>query len=88
MSIKIQREISQILIEDVKFNLDEKSFESEFELHIIKKRMFHELVEGEANFEEILEALESFVGTSNMDVYLIDVCPQLDRLCDLYGMPD
>ncbi len=88
MNFELERKISNILIPAVDIPDDEKAFEQLFEIHCLKKQLFSELVKGEADFEEILEALEAFIGTSNMDGYLLDVQPKLDKLCNLYGVPD
>ncbi len=88
MNVSLERRISNILIPAVDIPDDEKAFEQLFEIHCLKKQLFSELVEGEASFEEILEALETFIGTSNMDGYLLEIEPKLNNLCDLYGVPD
>ncbi len=88
MNVLLERRISNILIPAVDISTDENAFEQLFEIHCLKKQLFSELVKGEASFEEILEALEAFIGTSNMDGYLLDVQPKLDKLCNLYGVPD
>ena len=88
MGVFLERKVGDILIPGVDVSADEKAFEQLFEIHCLKKQLFSELVKGEADFEEVFEVLEAFIGTSNMDAYLLDVCPKLDRLCNLYGVPD
>ncbi len=88
MNVSDKRRISNILIPAVDILDEEKAFEQLFQIHCLKKQLFSELVEGEASFEEILEALETFIGTSNMDGYLLEIEPKLNNLCDLYGVPD
>ncbi|MDJ0576579.1 MAG: hypothetical protein QNJ65_15600 [Xenococcaceae cyanobacterium MO_234.B1] len=92
MNFELERKISNILIPAVDIpsseNVAHNNFEELFQIHCLKKQLFSELVEGEASFEEILEALETFIGTSNMDGYLLEIEPKLNNLCDLYGVPD
>ena len=88
MGVFLERKVANILIPGVDISAEQKAFEQLFEIHCLKKQLFLQLVKGEADFEEIFEALEAFIGTSNMDAYLLDVCPQLDRLCNLYGVSD
>ena len=88
MGVFLERKVGDILIPGVDISSDEKAFEQLFEIHCLKKQLFSELVKGEADFEEIFEALEAFIGTSNMDAYLLDICPKLDRLCNFYGVSD
>lgn len=89
MSVELQRQVSSILIPDVDVTYqDELIFDQMFAIHVEKKKLFHDLANGEADFEEVLEALEVFIGTSNMDGYLLDVTPKLDYLCNLYGVSD
>ena len=82
MNVVLERKVANILIPGVDISADEKAFDQLLEIHCLKKQLFSELVKGEANFEEIFEALEAFIGTSNIDAYLLDVCPKLDRLCN------
>lgn len=83
-----ERQVANILISPVAFTGDDLALKQEFSLHAEKKKLFQDLLYGDATFEEVLEALETFIQTGNMDAYLLDVCPQLDRLCDFYGVPD
>lgn len=84
--IYLERSISNILIFEV--NLNDSDFKQLFEMHCLKKQLFAELTNHQASFEEILEALEVFISTSNMDSYLLDIEPKLNKLCDFYGVPD
>lgn len=86
MSISLERQYSSILVPEV--FTSEAEFDQLFHLHCLKKQLLSELIDGEADFEEVLEALETFIGTSNMDGYLMDIERPLNQLCDRYGVPD
>lgn len=88
MSVFVERQIARILIPDVEVIADKKAFDQLFEIHYLKKQLFAELVKGQADFEEIFEALETFIGTANMDAYLLETSIKLEGLNKFYELRD
>ena len=86
-NVKLERKISNILVPGVSTSLKDNDFNQLFEVHCLKKQVLASMVgNDETDFEGMLEALEVFIGTSNMDGYLLDISPHLDNLCDKYGV--
>lgn len=75
-----ERSLSNIYIPPVSTeNQNTQEIEYLWKLHCQQKLLFRELITADADSEEILEALETFIGTSNMDAYLLDIEPQLQQ---------
>lgn len=74
-----QRQLADIYIPEVDLSLDSAEVAAAWVNHVQQKIIFRELVNGGADSEEVLEALEVFIGTSNMDGYLLDIEPQLEN---------
>ena len=74
-----QRQLADIYIPEVDLSLDSEEIEAAWVNHVQQKIIFRELINADADSEEMLEALEVFIGTSNMDGYLLDIEPQLEN---------
>ena len=74
------RQVSDILVPPVDILQDEKAFDEMFELHVEQKLLLQDLLRGGVDYEEVLEALEVYLGTPAMDAYIHRVEPQLDQL--------
>ncbi|ELS04810.1 hypothetical protein Xen7305DRAFT_00045460 [Xenococcus sp. PCC 7305] len=68
--LHLLRKVSSVYVPPVEVLEDEKAFDDLFQLHIEKKRLMKDLIIGGVNHQEILEALEVYIGTSNMDSYI------------------
>lgn len=86
--VNLQRQVGEILISGVNTSCDEAAFKQLFALHVEKKKLFHDLVNGEVDFEDIVEALEVLIETKNMDSWISEFTPSLDSLCNKYGIRD
>ena len=74
------RKVANIYVPPVDLLEDKAAFEQMFELHVEKKRLLNDLLVGGVDHEEVLEALEAYIGTSNMDNYIEQTEQQLDLL--------
>ena len=74
------RKLANIYIPPVDVLDDVRAVEELLELHIEQKRLFSDLVAGGINHQEILEALEAYIGISQMDEYIASTEQQLDEL--------
>ncbi|MEO1006901.1 MAG: hypothetical protein AAFW67_13910, partial [Cyanobacteria bacterium J06638_38] len=68
--LHLLRKVSSVYVPPVEVLEDEKAFDDLFQLHIEKKRLMKDLITGGVNHQEVLEALEVYIGTSNMDSYI------------------
>lgn len=78
--VLLLHKVSNIYVPPVDVLDDSKAFDKLFELHIEKKRLLQDLLLGGIDHEEVLEALEAYIGTSHMDSYIEQTEQQLDRL--------
>lgn len=74
------RKTASIYIPPVQVIEDGDLFDSMFESHCQQKLLFNDLINGDVDHEEILEALEAYIGTSQMDNYIAATEKQLDEL--------
>ena len=84
----LERQLANIYIPEVSLTMDSEEVENAWKLHCQQKVLFKELVDADANSEEILEALEVFIGTSNMDGYILDVEPELNHFLAANNLQD
>lgn len=78
--VLLPRKVASIYIPSVQVVEDKDLFDSMFEAHCQQKLLFNDLIKGGVNHEEILEALELYIGTSQMDSYIASSEQQLDEL--------
>ena len=74
------RKIANIYVPPVDVLEDQAAFDEMFELHVEQKRLLQDLLVGGVDHEEVLEALEAYIGTSHMDHYIEQTEQQLDLL--------
>ncbi len=74
------RKVSDILVPPVDILQEEKAFDQMFAIHCEQKLLLQDLLIGGVDYEEVLEALEVYLGTPAMDAYIHRVEPQLDQL--------
>lgn len=74
------RKVANLYVPPVNVLEDKAAFEQMFELHVEKKRLLNDLLIGGVDHEEVLEALEAYIGTSNMDNYIEQTEQQLDLI--------
>ena len=85
MSILLQRYVANIYVPPVEVLDDMGAMNQMLAAHIEQKQLFADLLSGEVDHEELLEVVEAYVGTNNMDSYIDSTEQQLDRLvgcCD------
>lgn len=80
------RRLANIYIPEVPTNLDSDEFEAVWQAHVAQKQLFRELSRTDADSEDVLEALETFVGTANMDDYISSIEPQLSSFINTHGL--
>lgn len=80
--VLLLRKVANIYVPPVDVIEDKAAFDQLFELHVEQKRLLQDLLVGGVDHEEVLEALEAYIGTPNMDRYLEQVEPQLDLIFD------
>lgn len=80
--VLLLRKVANIYVPPVDVLEDKAAFDQLFELHVEQKRLLQDLLVGGVDHEEVLEALEAYIGTPNMDRYLEQVEPQLDLIFD------
>ncbi len=78
--VLLLRKVSDILVPPVEILQDEKAFDEMFELHVEQKLLLQDLLVGGVDYEEVLEALEVYLGTPAMDAYINRIEPQLDLI--------
>ena len=78
--VLLLRKVSDILVPSVDIIQDETAFSEMFALHCEQKQLLQDLLLGGVDYEEVLEALEVYVGTAAMDAYINRVEPQLDLI--------
>lgn len=76
----LSRELANIYIPPVNVLNDSDAMNELMTLHIQQKMLFKDLITGGIDHEEVLEALEAYIGTKNMDDYIISTESQLDKL--------
>lgn len=76
----LHREISNILVPSVDVLEDKAAFKQLFAIHCEKKLLLQDLITGGVDHEEVLEALEIYIGTSKMDAYIDQIEPEMDCL--------
>ncbi|MGK7914735.1 MAG: hypothetical protein AB4038_04205 [Prochloraceae cyanobacterium] len=74
------RQVANIYVPPVDVLEDRAAFDELFELHVEQKRLLQDLLVGGVDHEEVLEALEAYIGTSHMDNYIERVEPRLDLI--------
>ena len=85
MSLVLKRIVSEIYVPPVKVLDDKSAMNQLFLAHIEQKQLFADLLSGEVDHEELLEVVEAYVGTNNMDSFIDSTEQQLNRLvgyCD------
>lgn len=59
---------------------DDKAMNELLEAHYEQKQMFKDLLTGEADLEELLEVMEMWIGTPNMDRYVAETEEKLNKI--------
>ena len=75
----LHRKVANIYIPPVT-NIENEAFDEMFKAHVLQKQLFQDLVAGGVDHEEVLEALEVFIQTRNMDSYIQRTEQKLDQL--------
>jgi hypothetical protein len=84
-NVLLTRKVADIFIPSVDILDDTKACEQLLDLHCEQKLLFNSLLTGDANFEDMLEALEAYVGVSQMDEYISEIevgVEDLNLLCN------
>ena len=76
----LHRRVANIFVPPVDYLEDEEALTQMFAIHVERKLLFNDLVEGGVDFETVLEACEAYIGTSQMDGFIAEVEPQLDLI--------
>ena len=76
----LHRTVANIFIPPVDYLEDKEAMEQMFSIHCERKLLFNDLVEGNVDYEEVLEACEMYIGTKVMDDFIESIEPQLDKL--------
>lgn len=84
----LERKLANIYIPDVSLGVDEELIKASWQIHCQQKILFKEMIDGDCDSEEILEALEVFIGTQNMDGYLLDIEPQIEQFAQSYNLQE
>jgi len=82
MTVQLLRRVSSIYIPDVDVVPDEAAFNQMFAVHMEEKQLLQDLILGGVDHEEVLEALEVYIGTPNMDSYIEKTESELDSFLD------
>lgn len=85
MNVLLQRQVANIYIPPVKVLDDKGAMNQMLAAHIEQKQLFVDLVSGEVDHEDLLEVVEAYVGTQNMDNYIEVTEQQLDRFLGANG---
>ena len=78
--VLLLRQVSNAFIPAVDLVEDKEEFDHLFALHVEKKRLLQDLLVGGVPYEEVLEALEAYIGTSNMDSYIEETEQKLELI--------
>lgn len=80
MSVLLQRQVANIYVPPVDVLDDKQALNEIFALHIEQKHFFNALVDDDACHEDVLEYVETYIGTQNMDDYVERTEQQLEQL--------
>ena len=78
----LERKYANILVDPVSCNLPDDVLAELFRQHVAKKQLVRELVSQNASHDDVLDAMEMYVGTKNMDNYLITRKEDLNNFFD------
>ena len=70
MSVLLQRQVASIYIPPVDVIDDKTEMNQLLALHIEQKNFFAALVQDDICHEDVLEYVETYIGTVNMDSYI------------------
>ena len=72
------RKLASIYIPPVTVLEDTQAMNQLLELHYEQKLLFNDLIKGGIDHDEVLEALEAYIGIKNLDNYCAHVEKKLD----------
>lgn len=76
----LQRKVANIYIPPVDVIDDRQAMDEMVAIHVQQKNFFAALVEDQTCHEDVLEYMEMYVGTRNMDSYIDSTEQQLNKL--------
>lgn len=84
MNVNLVRRVADIYIPPVEVIDDRSYMDSMMAAHIEQKNFFNALVTDEVCHEDVLEFVEAYIGTREMDIYIDRTEQQLTQLigCD------
>ena len=74
------RKLVSIYIPPVTVLEDTQTMNQLLELHYQQKLLFNDLIKGGVDHDEVLEALEAYIGIKNLDNY----CARVDKKLDIF----
>lgn len=80
MNVLLQRQVADIYIPPVDVIDDKAAMNQLMDLHILQKQFFAALVEDDICHEDVLDFVETYIGTHQMDSYVVQTEAQLDQL--------
>ncbi|MGD1920405.1 MAG: hypothetical protein ACFCAD_16900 [Pleurocapsa sp.] len=80
MSVLLQRKVANIYIPPVDVMEDREAMNQLLAFHVEQKNFFAALVEDDICHEDVLEYVETYIGTRDMDNYIEVTEQQLDQL--------
>ena len=84
MNVNLVRRVADIYIPPVEVIDDRDAMNQMIALHVEQKNFFNALVTDECAHEDVLEFIEAYIGTSEMDSYIESTEEKLTKLigCD------
>ena len=80
MNVLLQRKVANIYIPPVDVLDDKQAMDQLIAIHIEQKNFFAALATDDTCHEDVLEYVETYVGTRNMDTYIDSTERQLEQL--------
>ena len=82
MNVELVRRVASIYIPPVEVIDDKAAMNQMMAAHVEQKNFFNALVNDDCVHEDVLEFVEAYIGTSQMDSYINATETQLQQLSD------